>query len=540
MASSGIQQWPGPRHDRGRDRPGLCPPEPARRVSAGGTSGHSDGVLAQRRAVAQCLRDRKLHGRAGGSGEAGSGFLSADSPRQSASPQSRPRACGAKGRLGKALAQRRRSWRLRPVRLRELSGAGCRSRGVEGRSGSRPARRLRGRLRHRRQSRYRPGADPERGHLRRHGGAPWRDHAEEWSGRAKQFPRLPNAADERGAGDRGLHREEQRVAGRDGRGRNLRGRAGADQCDLGGDRQTHSQASGGESSCVTEVLILRPRMREVGHLQVRRLLPAAKRQAVGPFLFFDHFGPVELEPFSDADIGPHPHIGLSTVTYLFEGKLVHRDSIGSVQDIEPGAVNWMTAGRGIAHSERTPPELRGARRRAHGLQLWAGMPKALEDREPSFTHTDNPAIPEEEREHANVRVLVGRAWGMESPVTPVSETLYVDLSLPAGGRFDIPPVAPERALYAVAGAYRLEGTRMEPYAMVVLPAGDTVRVGAETPARVQALGRGPPHGARLLLGDFLSPRGGGVTEEAPPWSAHQTPRIEGEKDWMPLPRSLPL
>jgi redox-sensitive bicupin YhaK (pirin superfamily) len=110
-------------------------------------------------------------------------------------------------------------------------------------------------------------------------------------------------------------------------------------------------------------------MREVGHLQVRRLLPAAKRQAVGPFLFFDHFGPVELEPFSDADIGPHPHIGLSTVTYLFEGKLVHRDSIGSVQNIEPGAINWMTAGRGIAHSERTPPELRGARRRAHGLQL---------------------------------------------------------------------------------------------------------------------------------------------------------------------------
>ncbi|TMH46624.1 MAG: pirin family protein, partial [Betaproteobacteria bacterium] len=128
-------------------------------------------------------------------------------------------------------------------------------------------------------------------------------------------------------------------------------------------------------------------MREVGHFQVRRLLPTAKRQAVGPFLFFDHFGPEELEPFRDADIGPHPHIGLSTVTYLFEGKLVHRDSIGSVQNIEPGAINWMTAGSGIAHSERTPPELRGVRRRAHGLQLWAGMPKALEDGEPSFAHT---------------------------------------------------------------------------------------------------------------------------------------------------------
>ena len=174
------------------------------------------------------------------------------------------------------------------------------------------------------------------------------------------------------------------------------------------------------------------------------------------------------------------------------------DSIGSVQNIEPGAINWMTAGRGIAHSERTPPELRGVRRRAHGLQLWAGMPKALEDGEPSFTHTDKPAIPEDEREHAHIRVLVGRGWGMESPVRPVSETLYVDISLPAGGRFDIPPLASERALYAVAGAYRLEGTRMEPYAMAVLPAGDTVRVEAETPARVMLIGGEPLDGPRFI------------------------------------------
>src|SRR6267143_6334997 len=209
---------------------------------------------------------------------------------------------------------------------------------------------------------------------------------------------------------------------------------------------------------VADVLVLPARMRPVGHLEVRRLLPAAKRQSVGPFLFFDHFGPVEFEPGRGADIGPHPHIGLSTVTYLFEGSLVHRDSIGSVQPIEPGAINWMTAGRGIAHSERTPPEQRALRRRAHGLQLWAGMPKALEDGEPAFTHTDKPAIPEERSERAQVRVLVGRAWGMESPVRPVSETLYVDISLPAGGRFDIPPLASERALYAVEGSYRLEGT----------------------------------------------------------------------------------
>ena len=280
-------------------------------------------------------------------------------------------------------------------------------------------------------------------------------------------------------------------------------------------------------------------MRPVGHFQVRRLLPAAKRQAVGPFLFFDHLGPVELEPFRDADIGPHPHIGLSTVTYLFEGALVHRDSLGSVQAIEPGAINWMTAGRGIAHSERTPPELRGIRRRVHALQLWAGMPKALEDGAPSFAHTSKAAIPADERERAQVRVLVGRAWGMESPVAPVSETLYVDISLPAGGRLEIPALAAERALYSVDGAYQLQGKRIETQVMVVLPAGDTVRVEAETPARVMLIGGEPLDGPRFIWWNFVSSNRERITAAAAEWSAHQTPRIEGEKDPVPLPRSSP-
>jgi redox-sensitive bicupin YhaK (pirin superfamily) len=200
----------------------------------------------------------------------------------------------------------------------------------------------------------------------------------------------------------------------------------------------------------------------------------------------------------------------------------------------------MTAGRGIAHSERTPPELRAIRRRAHGLQLWAGMPKALEDAEPSFAHTDAQAIPADEREQAQVRLLVGRAWGMESPVTPVSETLYVDISLPAGGRLDIPALASERAVYAVDGAYRLQDKSMEPYVMVVLPAGDTVRVEAETPARVMLLGGEPLDGARFIWWNFVSSRRERITAAATEWSAHQTPRIEGEKDWVALPSSPPL
>src|SRR5688572_13772991 len=222
---------------------------------------------------------------------------------------------------------------------------------------------------------------------------------------------------------------------------------------------------------MADLLILRSRLREVGNSQVRRLLPAAKKQAVGPFLFFDHFGPEERALSSKNDVRPHPHIGLSTVTYLFEGRMVHRDSIGSVQAIEPGAINWMTAGRGIAHSERAPKELLGERRRTHGLQLWAGLPKSLEEREPAFAHTPGGAIPEEGRDGARIRVLIGRAWGMESPVVPMSETLYVDIALPAGGALDIPALAAERAVYSVDNVFSLQNQTLEPHTMAVLPAG---------------------------------------------------------------------
>jgi hypothetical protein len=288
---------------------------------------------------------------------------------------------------------------------------------------------------------------------------------------------------------------------------------------------------------MADVLILRSRLRDVGNSQVRRLLPAARKQAVGPFLFFDHFGPEDLEPFSDHDVRPHPHIGLSTVTYLFEGRMIHRDSIGSVQPIEPGAINWMTAGRGIAHSERAPPELAGKRRRTHGLQLWAGLPKTFEEREPGFAHTARGAIPEQEREGALVRMLIGRGWGMESPVVPMSETLYVDIALPAGGRLDIPPLAVERAVYSVEGSYSLHGRRMEPHVMAVLPAGDTVRLEAEMPARVMLIGGEPLDGSRFIWWNFVSSSRERIVEAASQWAAHQSPRIPGETEWIPLPGS---
>src|SRR5258706_1806674 len=189
---------------------------------------------------------------------------------------------------------------------------------------------------------------------------------------------------------------------------------------------------------IVAILQLRARLRDIGAFQVHRSLPAAQRQAVGPFLFFDHFGPFEIAPDADHDVGPHPHIGLATVTYLFESTLVHRVSLGNVQRIEPGAINWMTAGRGIVHSERTPPELAGQPRRAHGLQLWAGLPQAREKSEPVFSHTPAAALPTIAVGDARIRLLVGRAWNAESPVATLMETLYADIELRPGRELRLP------------------------------------------------------------------------------------------------------
>jgi len=286
---------------------------------------------------------------------------------------------------------------------------------------------------------------------------------------------------------------------------------------------------------MAELTILRPRLREVGGSEVRRALPSAKRRTVGPFVFFDHFGPEDLEPFELRDVRPHPHIGLSTVTYLFEGVSVHRDSIGSVQTIEPGAVNWMTAGRGIAHSERAPAKLAGSPRRTHGLQLWTGLPRTLEESPPAFAHTPSADIPMLERDRARVRLLVGRAWGAESPVAASSETLYLDIALPAGGLLDIPPLTAERALYGVDAAFEIDGQEVEPFVMAVLEAGASVRVTSRAPARIVLIGGEPLDGPRFIWWNYVSSRRERIVEAAEQWSRDHLPRIPGEMDWIDLP-----
>ena len=224
---------------------------------------------------------------------------------------------------------------------------------------------------------------------------------------------------------------------------------------------------------------------------VRRLLPAAQQRAVGPFVFFDHFGPVTLAPDQDADVGAHPHIGLATVTYLLEGSYLHRDSLGTAQIITPGAVNWMTAGRGIVHSERTPAALRNTERRLHGLQLWVALPPDHETMAPAFQHVSAAEIPHLRGGALGVgvavRVLVGTAWGVTSPVRTVTPTLYLDVTLAPDVAWWVPPLALEMAIYAPEQPLQVGPAALAPQHLCVLDTSDRTLV------------RAGPHGARLLL-----------------------------------------
>jgi len=284
------------------------------------------------------------------------------------------------------------------------------------------------------------------------------------------------------------------------------------------------------------LLSLTPHTKDLGGgFTVRRLLPSSKQPAVGPFLFFDHFGPITAQPSDNHDVRPHPHIGLATVTYLFEGAMMHRDSTGVVQRIEPGAINWMTAGRGIVHSERTPDDLRAITRRSHGLQLWAGLPAEHEEDAPSFSHTPAALIPSGEVSGAAVRVLIGSAFGLSSPVPTLSPTLYVDIALPAGGSLTVLAVAEERALYGIDNAFTLDGEAVPPGVMVVLPEGHEPRLQAEQGARVMMIG-GAPLGHRFMWWNFVSSRKERIVQAGDDWAAQRFERVPGETEFIPLPQ----
>lgn len=286
---------------------------------------------------------------------------------------------------------------------------------------------------------------------------------------------------------------------------------------------------------MTELHLLQPHAKDLGGgFMVRRLLPSALRQAVGPFLFFDHFGPITARPGDDHDVRPHPHIGLATVTYLFEGAMLHRDSTGVVQRIEPGAINWMTAGRGIVHSERTPDDLRGVTRRTHGLQLWTALPGEREDDAPSFQHVAAGAIPQLQLPGVMLRVLVGEAFGVASPVVTLSPTLYVDVALQPSASLVVPDATAERALYGVDAAFELDGQVIPPHAMVVLPRGSRPTLAAAEAARVVMIG-GEPLGHRFMSWNFVSSRKEAIVQAQDDWQAQRFPKVPGETEFIPLP-----
>lgn len=275
-----------------------------------------------------------------------------------------------------------------------------------------------------------------------------------------------------------------------------------------------------------------------GGFVVRRLLPSAVKQAVGPFIFFDHFGPIDVAPDANHDVRPHPHIGLATVTYLFEGAIDHRDSIGSYQRIEPGAINWMTAGRGIVHSERTPQDLAGQPHRTHGLQLWAALPKAHEEDEPSFTHTPQADIPVVALDGAVVKVLIGTAFGQTSPVRTYMQTLYLDVALQAGRTLRLEGLPAEAAIYPVSGEVLVDGVALVPHTMALLEEGKVPVVTAGGgPVQFVVIGGEPLDGHRFLFWNFVSSSKERLSQAADDWSAQRMGQVPGETEFIPLPKA---
>ena len=283
---------------------------------------------------------------------------------------------------------------------------------------------------------------------------------------------------------------------------------------------------------------LRARDKDLGGgFTVRRLLPSFPRQAIGPFVFFDHFGPVTTHPGDNHDVRPHPHIGLATVTYLFEGAMLHRDSLGSVQRIEPGAINWMTSGSGIVHSERTPPDLRESTHVAHGLQLWAALPKAFEESAPGFFHTPAEEIPTVTQAGATIRVLIGKAFGKQSPVATFAPTLYLDAAIAPGAEL-VSPIhgsAFERAIYSVDNPLMVDGEPVPAFTLAVLKPGEDASIFATRGARCAIIGGEPLDGPRFLWWNFVSSRKERIEQAKEDWAQQRMGQIAGEHEWIPLP-----
>jgi len=283
-------------------------------------------------------------------------------------------------------------------------------------------------------------------------------------------------------------------------------------------------------------LLITQRRRSLGGFEVGRVLPFAKRRMVGPFIFFDHMGPVHFEPGipPEADVRPHPHIGLSTITYLFAGEIMHRDSVGCEQPIRPGEVNWMTAGRGITHSERFE---RGRREGGllNGIQAWVALPVEHEETDPDFTHYPADALPTFDEEGASARLIAGSIWGLRSPVKTHSPLFYLHWELAPGAQATLPAEYSERALYVASGEIEVGRERAEEGQMLVLSPGASVDFTARGPAVVMALG-GEPVGERFIDWNFVSSSKERIEQAKADWRAGRMKLpINDDEEWIPLP-----
>lgn len=279
-------------------------------------------------------------------------------------------------------------------------------------------------------------------------------------------------------------------------------------------------------------LVIEPRIRSLGELDVRRVLPAAERRMVGPFVFFDHMGPAVFPPGQGIAVRPHPHIGLATITYLFEGEIMHRDSLGYVQPIQAGAVNLMTAGRGIVHSERSPDMT--AASRLHGLQSWVALPLELEETEPTFVHYPADSLPEQSIEGCTVRVVMGSAYGLQSPVLTYSPTLYFAATLPADAELTVLDEAPERAVYVVSGSVSIGGDTYGEGTLAVLCSGVPVRLRAATDTLAVVVG-GAPLGPRHIWWNFVSSSEARIERAKRDWAEMRMGTVPGDDEFIPLP-----
>lgn len=298
----------------------------------------------------------------------------------------------------------------------------------------------------------------------------------------------------------------------------------------------HSSAAECENkSCSGIKTVIRPKAKDIGGFEVRRALPSIEARTVGPFIFFDQMGPATFAPGTGIDVRPHPHIGLSTLTWLIEGEIMHRDSLGYSQPIRPGEVNWMTAGTGIVHSERTPDDVRAAGHNLLGLQVWMALPSDNQEADPSFQHYEAADIPTVELDGASVTIVAGDAWGATSPVSVYSRTLYADVRIEADATLDIPTSHEERAIYVVSGSLKLGQEEFGEATMIVLREGEVVPVHAPDGAHLALIGGDKLKHARRLWWNFAHTDVAMIEDAKTRWKSGEFAMVDGDDEFIPLP-----